>query len=214
MQETCELKCDWATYEAAKYACLHWHYSKAIPAGKMLKIGAWEDGKYIGVVLFSLGANKSIGTPYGLKDTECCELTRIALTDHKHFVSEIMMQAVKKLKELCPGIRLVVSFADPEHGHVGAIYQATNWIYTGMSAAADEYVINGKRIHGRQLRSLKESNPIYKHRTSKEFATYLDKNFKSIKGSSKYRYLMPLDKKMRKLILPLAKPYPKKEDGG
>ena len=60
---------------------------------------------------------------------------------------------------------------------------------------------------------MKENNPVYKHRTSKEFAAHLDKNFKSIKGSSKYRYLMPLDKKTRKLILPLAKPYPKKEAG-
>ena len=29
-----ELKIDWATHEAAKYACLHWHYSKTIPTGK------------------------------------------------------------------------------------------------------------------------------------------------------------------------------------
>ena len=31
-----------------------------------------------------------------------------------------------------------------------------------------------------------------------------------VKGSSKHRYLMPLDDEMRKRILPLAKPYPKR----
>jgi len=31
-----------------------------------------------------------------------------------------------------------------------------------------------------------------------------------VKGSSKYRYLMPLDNDMRKQIEPLSKPYPKR----
>ena len=205
-----ELKCAYASHEAAKYACEHWHYSKCLPAGKLFKVGAWEDGRYIGVVIFSRGANNRLGNPYNLEQTECVELTRIALREHRHFVSEIMMQAIKKLKEMNPGLRLIVSFADTEQGHVGGIYQATNWIYTGMSAPADEYIINGKRIHGRQVRSLKSTNKIYKNKTTKEFAFHLDKNFKTIKGSSKHRYLMPLDRKMRKQIAPLAKPYPKK----
>ena len=34
----------------------------------------------------------------------------------------------------------------------------------------------------------------------------------AVSKPGKYRYLMPLDKKMRKQILPLSKPYPKKED--
>jgi hypothetical protein len=29
-----ELKIDWASHEAAKYACENWHYSKCLPAGK------------------------------------------------------------------------------------------------------------------------------------------------------------------------------------
>jgi hypothetical protein len=31
-----------------------------------------------------------------------------------------------------------------------------------------------------------------------------------VKGSSKHRYLMPLDEDMRQRIMPLAKPYPKR----
>jgi hypothetical protein len=46
---------NWATYEAAKYACLNWHYSGTVPVGKLVKVGAWEDGKFIGVVIFSCG---------------------------------------------------------------------------------------------------------------------------------------------------------------
>jgi hypothetical protein len=33
---------------------------------------------------------------------------------------------------------------------------------------------------------------------------------KKVKGSSKHRYLMPLDKEMSAKIAPLAKPYPKR----
>lgn len=185
-----ELKCAWASHEAAKWACEHWHYSKCLPAGKLFKVGAWEDGRYIGVVIFSRGANSGLGRPYGLEQTECVELTRIALRDHRHFVSEIMACAIKKLHETNPGLRLIVSYADPEHGHIGAIYQATNWIFDGYSHASEEYIVNGKRIHGRSLRSKKPKNM-----TTKQYARTIDPSFKVITGSSKYRYLMPLDKK-------------------
>ena len=46
--EKVELKLDWCSYEAAKYACEHWHYSKCMPVGKTVKIGVWENKKYIG----------------------------------------------------------------------------------------------------------------------------------------------------------------------
>ena len=38
------------------------------------------------------------------------------------------------------------------------------------------------------------------------------KSAQIVYDEGKHKYLMPLDKKMRKLILPLAKPYPKKEE--
>lgn len=206
MSTNCELKCDWASFEAVKYACEHWHYSKCVPCGKIFKIGAWEDGVYIGCVLFSRGANNHLGEKYGLAQIECVELTRIALREHKHFVSEIMMQAVKKLHEFCPGIRMIISYADPEQGHVGAIYQATNWIYVGRIAPNVKFVVDGKSIHKRSIDSIKPKNM-----TANEFFMHKYKNGKIVLDKGKYKYLMPLDKKMRKLVLPLAKPYPKKE---
>ena len=201
----CELKCDWATHEAAKYACEHWHYSKCLPAGKSFKIGAWEDGQYIGVVIFSRGANNHIGTPYNLQQTECVELTRIALREHQHFVSEIMMAALRKLKEMNPGLRLIVSYADPMHGHVGAIYQATNWIYVGPAKIQNHWMINGRLVHKKTINALKP-----KGITQSEFVYAHYRNALSVPVPGKHTYLMPLDRKMKKQLLPLAKPYPKK----
>ena len=191
------LKIDWATFEAAKFACENWHYSRCMPAGKLVKVGIWENDKFIGVVLFSRGANNTLGTPYGLVQTQCCELTRIALTKHESQVSRVMKLAFLFLKKNSPGLKLVISFADPEQGHHGGIYQATNWIYSGMTTPADEYIVNGKRMHGRSMRA--------------SFGTHIGKAFiEKVLGSSKHRYLMPLDDDMRKQIMPLSKPYPKR----
>lgn len=55
-----DLKVDFATYEATKYAVLNWHDSECMPAGKLVKVGAWEDGLFIGVVVFGLGATNDL----------------------------------------------------------------------------------------------------------------------------------------------------------
>ncbi len=199
-----DLKVDWATYKAAKYACEHWHYSKCLPTGKLVKVGAWEENKFIGVVIFSRGATPNLLKPYGLNQDEGCELTRIALTAHKSFVSKIIPRAIRFLKHNNPKIRLIVSFADQSQGHHGGIYQATNWIYTGTSGGANFYKIHGKLIHPRSIGAKGLPQNI-------NGAKKIDCNAKKVFVPGKHRYLMPLDKKMRKQILPLSQPYPKKQ---
>lgn len=191
-----ELKIDWATHEAAKYAVENWHYSQCLPAGKLVKVGAWENGKFIGVVIFGRGANNNMAKPYGLTQLECCELVRIALTKHITPVSKIAAIAMRFLKANSPGLRLIISYADPLQGHHGGIYQAGNWLYCGKSSPQAAVMHNGKVMHKRTARE----------------------KFGSIEGmkkspvTSKHKYLMPLDAEMRKRILPLARPYPKRAD--
>lgn len=47
---------DWSTHKSVKYACENWHYSKSVPVPPLVKIGAWEDSQFIGVIVFSRGA--------------------------------------------------------------------------------------------------------------------------------------------------------------
>ena len=195
-----ELKIDWATHESAKYACENWHYSKTLPVGKMVKLGAWENGKFIGVVIFAWGMNKSLGQPYGLQMVDCCELVRVALTKHQAPVSRIMAVAIQFLKRQSPGIKLIVSFSDPEEGHHGGIYQATNWIYAGTTAVNYEWRLNGRRLNKRAYTGHNFGNAKMKVPTG---AIKIN-----LKG--KHRYLMPLDTETRKKVLPLSKPYPKR----
>jgi hypothetical protein len=199
------LKIDWATHEAAKFACENWHYSRCVPAGKVVKIGAWENGKFIGVVLFSRGATNEIGSPYALGQTEICELTRIALNKHITPVSKIISIAIKMLKKTNTGIRLIVSYADKNQNHHGGIYQATNWIFCGMAKDyGGSLIINGKQIHGRSVGAK------YGTRSLEYIRKHVDKNATFAETSGKYKYLMPLDDEMRKKVQSLAKPYPKR----
>jgi len=191
------LKIDWATHEAAKFSCEKWHYSKCIPKSKLAKIGVWENDKFIGVVIFGVGATSDLVKRYGLRMEQGCELVRVALTKHQSPVSRIIAISMRYLKTQFPNLRLVVSFADPSHGHHGGIYQAGNWIFNGTSQSSDEYIYKGKRWQGRSFRNSHKG--MEKH-----------PDVQIVKGSSKYRYLMPLDDDMRKQIMPLAKPYPKR----
>jgi hypothetical protein len=197
------LRIDWATHEAAKYACVNWHYSGCLPAGKLVKVGAWENGKFIGVVLFGRGATPNLGRPYNLGQDECVELVRIALTKHDSPVSRIASLAMKFLSRSNPKLRLIVSFADQSQGHHGGIYQAGNWVYNGQGDPAKFYMIRGKLTHPRSIGAKGLVQNIHG-------ARQIDPNAAVVDVPGKHRYLMPLDANMRERILPLAKPYPKR----
>jgi hypothetical protein len=194
----CDLKIAWATHDAAKFACENWHYSKKMPVNKTVKVGAWEDKKFIGVVIFSPGATPALYKTYNIPQTNGCELTRVALTKHKTPVSKILTMALKFLKKSNPGMRLVISFADTKEGHHGGIYQATNWIYVGEASPRKLPKINGKFIHERSLSVLVKNGKIKRDQCE------------WVKAMPKHKYLMPLDDDMRKQIEPLKKPYPKR----
>jgi len=203
---TVDLKIDWATTEAAQYACKNWHYTGKMPnAG--VKIGIWEDGKFAGVILFGIGAaNATNGSKYGLAaKNEIAELARVALKpNHKAKVSQCVAMAVRLLKKQSPKLRMLISFADPQQGHHGGIYQAGNWVYTGVSSGDRCFVVFGERKHAKTIHSngwvQKES----------WLRSNVDPHAKEVRLPGKHRYLMPLDKEMRERIEPLRKPYPKR----
>jgi hypothetical protein len=190
------LKVDWCSREAAKFACENWHYSQSLPVGKLVTVGAWEDGKFIGCIVFGHGANKNIGSPYGLDQTQCVELVRVALTNHATPVSRVGAIAIKFLKKQSPGLRLLVSYTDTGQGHHGGIYQAMNWTYVGVSKGDDEVFFRGEWQHKKTVSSIRGTIT----------------GLKTRKKAHKHVYLFPLDDQMRAQVLPLAQPYPKRAD--
>lgn len=206
-----DLEVDWCSYEAAKYAVMHWHYSKRMPVGKTARLGVWEDQHFVGSVVFACGSSGvgNIGQSLGVTSFEVAELSRVALRTHINTVTRIVKLCLKRLVGTQPGLRLIVSYADPEQGHIGAIYQAGNWLYTGRSAKDTAYIdCQGKRWHSRSV-----SETGYKVRCGiRAKCPKPSEMMATIKVPRKYRYFMPLDRAMRRQIAPLAQPYPKRAD--
>ena len=198
------LRLDWCSYEAAKYAVQHWHYSQSLPTSPLVKVGVWEEGQFIGCVLFSRGSNNNMLLPYGLTMIQGCELTRVALTTHQAPTSQIVSIALRLLRYQAPGLRLIISYADPNHGHHGGIYQAMGWLYAGQTAADVQYVDQKGRIwHRRQVSRTGVSRQYGILRRVPSFA-----ECHAVPLQGKHRYLYPLDAAMRAQLLPFAQPYP------
>ncbi len=202
-----KLVVDYCTTEAARYAVKHWHYSRSLPTPPILRLGVWEDGRFIGCVLFSRGASSNLLRPYGLTTTDGCELTRVALDHHHAPVSRIVSVAIRILKKANPKLRLIISFADPNRGHEGVIYQAMNWIYTGRTTGGREYIERqtGKKWHSRQV-SQKGYNIQYGELRRCPRPSECDQ----VELLGKHRYLYPLDENIKSRMLRLRSPYPKR----
>jgi|TARA_R100000655_G_scaffold1922_4_gene7269 hypothetical protein len=185
--------------EAATYAVENWHYSEGLPSGKLIKIGIWEGQpqEFIGCIIFSRGASPWLGTPYDLQQNQLCELTRIAMRhDHKVPVTYVVAKALKMLKEKNRNIQLVFSFADPDQGHHGGVYQAGNWIYAGVTGTSPMYYINGKWTHNRTVASKMKNGSL-----RPDFYQWAKETNRTRMPPPKHRYLYPFNRKLRKKIL-------------
>ncbi|NNE62371.1 MAG: hypothetical protein HKN35_15875 [Woeseia sp.] len=64
------------------------------------------------------------------------ELSRLVIVgSDKNNASRLIGGSLRLL-----GNQVLVSYADPNVGHVGYVYQATNWIYTGLGNAEPAWV--------------------------------------------------------------------------
>jgi hypothetical protein len=192
-----------ASYKAIKYACMNFHYAKAVPVN-VTGFSVFNDkNEWCGVILFGSGATNNLAEPYGLKQGQVVELVRIALNGKHELTSKALSIALKLIKKNLPLCKLVVSYADSEQGHFGTIYQATNWIYTGFSTDTN-LIVNGKREHRRTLCS----------RYGTSSAIELRKkglNVKVLKTKPKWKYIYPIDKSFIPFCKSLSISYPRKE---
>lgn len=191
------LKLDYCDIKAARYAVEHYHYSKTMPGGKTVKLGVWENDRFIGAVIFSRGATRHIGFPYALEQTQICELSRVALSEHEAPVTQIVAVALRILKRDNPGIRLVVSYASIDEGHTGAIYHAGNWLYEGVvnEGMLDGFVFHGKKVHLRRIGHYGKGA-----QSIKWVRANLDPKAEEHHTLGKHKFIMPLDDDMRDIL--------------
>lgn len=202
------MKLEKASYKAIKYACVHFHYAKRIPAQPIIGYSVFNSNKeWCGCVLFNAGI-EGIQKPYGLKMGQVAELVRVALNGKQDASSKTVSLAIRLFKKENPLVKLLVSYADSDEGHIGTLYQATNWYYEQSKKTSDAFIDKktGKQIHSRQ---------ISKTGLKKQFGTvkkcYTYNQVTRISKGLKHKYIYPLDKNLIPLCKSLSKPYPKKE---
>ena len=196
------LRVDWCSTAAARFAVENWHYSKTMPTAKTVRCGVWWGDEFRGAVVFGMACRNG-HKMFRLKDTEVCELARVALDQHPEFtVTAVMSRALKLLRQQCPGIRIIVSFADPAEGHIGRIYQASNWIYCGRSAPARALMLNGQKLHRRAYTGVNHGRA----------RMPIPPGAVWVATPPKFRYVMPLDRRARRLVERMRKPYPQPAD--
>jgi hypothetical protein len=198
------LRLDFCSREAADYAVRAFHYSHSLPAGRLVCVGAWEAGAFVGAVIFGRGASSEIGSPFGLNQSQVCELVRVALGPHAAPTSRIVSVAVRLLRRLCPGLRLIVSYADPEQGHIGILYQACGWLHIGCTNRESLIRLNGRLLHPRTVASR------YRTRAIRWLREHVADDAAHVRTLPKFRYVMPLDDAMRRQLAPRVTPYPKR----
>jgi hypothetical protein len=194
------------------YLCKDWflnkHYAKRVPMIEF-SFGLYENGILVGVC--SYGTTLAIGIRK-IFNYNVYELNRLCVNDglEKNVLSFFVSNTIKLMPKTC----VLLSYADINQGHNGYIYQATNWIYTGLSAIVKEYKVRGQEdMHSQTLFDKSKGKP-YRVAYLKEL--YGDKLYMDYRPR-KHRYFYFKGnkfeiKKMKEQLKFEIEPYPKGEN--
>ena len=133
------------------------HYSKSINGVKStfcFKILFKE--RLVGAILFGQ-LSTTAWKKFSNVEEEVLELRRLVLVDaaKKNSESRVISKAIKQIKKANSAVKFIVSYADPNYGHTGVIYRASNFKFVGMSGKDKGFVDTetGKLYHSRALRT-------------------------------------------------------------
>lgn len=178
-----------------------------------------EDGRMIGVCIYGVPSSSTLKKGIcGEEEAEhVIELKRLFVEeDAPRFAeSAFISRTIRMMKDDQPNYDIIVSYADSGYGHVGTVYQATHWIYTGLSAAFKDYIEEGNdKDHLTQADSWKA-----KYGSASKAREVLGDKVITIERSRKHRYVYFNGKSrarnvqlQSKLNYPIQ-PYPKRKEG-
>lgn len=128
--------------ELTKDWLLNKHYARRM-CSISYSFGLFFDGILNGVLTIGKPASNALCVGVCGKENSSFvyELNRLCVNDNlpKNTLSFFVSQCLKKLPKM-----ILVSYADTSMNHNGYIYQATNWLYTGLSAKRPDWKIKGK----------------------------------------------------------------------
>lgn len=185
------------------------HYLHSFPGCTRLCFGAFVGNRLYGAIIFGSGPANAFRLVEGAVQDDYLTLTRLWLSEElpSNSESRIIAVSLRYLRKYTK-VKFLVTYADPTQGHVGIIYQATGWVYNGLSEAMPKFDIgDGVARHSRSM----------SHAFGSHSMKYFDKcglNVKVLPQTPKHRYLYFLDEEYRKRLKTPASPYPKKEPEG
>lgn len=195
----------------AKQLIVENHYSHKWTSCKH-PLGLLLNDEVVGVAVYGFPVGRRVVGSISptLENGDVLELTRLWVRDTEPFNTEsyFLGQTFQWLRKNTD-VKVLISYSDPMYGHVGTIYQATNWLYQGngtMRVKGYLHRVNGELLHPRSC--------VSKYGTIKEkVLKEIDSEYERIPLKKKHRYIYILDKRCKKKILSTLKhsikPYPK-----
>jgi hypothetical protein len=126
--------------EQCKEWLLYKHYAKRMTPIEY-SFGLFNDDNVLqGIVTYGTPVSSTLRELWKNK-YKLIELNRLVINENleKNVLSFLVSQSLNKL----PKPLVIASYADTSKFHHGYIYQATNWIYTGLSVPFKDYYIKG-----------------------------------------------------------------------
>lgn len=173
-------------FQDTKPFILDIHYAKRMPVIKY-SFGLFEETKLVGVITYGKPASPSLCK--GIMGEEyshlVIELNRLVLLNNKRNEASIL---ISKSFKLLPKPLIIVSYADTEQNHLGIVYQATNFLYTGLSDKRKEWRIKNSKLHSK---TVCETYSLEERKRNKD-------KFELIDRPRKHRYIYFLGNKTEK----------------
>jgi hypothetical protein len=140
------------TSQEATKMVVEFHYLHR-RASAMHCFGLFDGEEMIGCVIYGKPASPSlcVGVCGKEESDKVIELTRLWIRDNTPKNTESFLIG-RSLRLLPKQKDIIVSYAEIDAGHLGTVYQATNWIYTGKSDRHVEWRLDGlSGSHSRHL---------------------------------------------------------------
>jgi len=181
------------------------HYANRLPLTSYA-FGLYDGAYLIGVVSYGIPTGRTVLEAMTSKEYihSILELNRLCLLENeKNYASFLIGNSLK----LLPKPNIIISYADKSMNHAGYIYQATNFMYCGLSEKRTDWLLKGINKHGRSISGQFSIDDIKSNPDKFEF----------IERARKHRYIYYLgNKKQKKQFMENLKyeiqPYPKTEN--
>jgi hypothetical protein len=171
-----------------------WHYSNYVNIQAKEVFGLFREGTFlpemVGVCVYTRPAGPAAAQKYYAQDPDkCLELRRLCLIDDtpKNAESFFVSRTLKWLKKNTDW-KFVVSYADPEQGHQGTIYKASNFKYEGVTSPGTSLLVDGEPFHIRTLTMMDRPYGVEINRRYKE----KDPGIQIVKTKPKHIYTYSL----------------------